>query len=180
MEDTMIRNLEEKTGKPFSHWIEVVRKSGLVKHGEIVKMLKSDHGFTHGYANLVAHKAKQSDAGSAEDADLVAGQYKGKEDLYPIYKSLLKEIGKFGKDVEIAPKKSYVSLRRKKQFGLIQPSTKTRLDIGLNMKDVDPEGKLEAAGSWNSMCTHRIRIESADDIDKQVIGWLKQAYDQAG
>ncbi|QQS40288.1 MAG: DUF4287 domain-containing protein [Acidobacteriota bacterium] len=180
MEDTMIKNLEEKTGKPFSHWIDVVRKSGLVKHGEIVKMLKTDHEFTHGYANLVAHKAKQSDAGSAEDADLISDQYKGRENLYPFYTALIKEIQKFGKDVEIAPKKSYVSLRRKKQFALIQPSTKTRLDIGINMKDVKPEGKLEAAGSWNSMCSHRVRVESKDDIDKKVIGWLKEAYEQAG
>lgn len=180
MEDTMIRNLEEKTGKPFSHWIDVVRKSGLVKHGEIVKMLKTDHEFTHGYANLVAHKAKQSDAGSAEDADLVSAQYKGRENLFPFYNALIKDIQKFGKDVEIAPKKSYVSLRRKKQFALIQPSTKTRLDIGINLKDVKPEGKLEAAGSWNSMCSHRIRVESKDDIDKNVIAWLKKAYEQAG
>ncbi len=176
----MIKNLEEKTGKPFSHWIDVVRNSGLVKHGEILKMLKSDHGFTHGYANLVAHKAKQSDAGSADDADLVSAQYEGKENLHLFYESLVKEIRTFGKDVKLAPKKAYVSLRRKKQFGLIQPSTKTRLDIGLNMKDVKPEGKLEAAGSWNSMCTHRIRVESSDDIDKKVFGWLKQAYEQAG
>lgn len=113
MEDSMIKNLEQKTGKPFSHWIDVVRKSGLVKHGEIVKMLKSDHDFTHGYANLVAHKAKQSDAGSAEDAHLVSAQCKDRENLFPFYNALIKNIQKFGKDVEIAPKKSYVSLRRR-------------------------------------------------------------------
>lgn len=180
MEETMIANLEEKTGKPFSHWISVVKKSGLEKHGEIIKMLKTDHDFTHGYANLVAHKARQSDAGSADDADLVAAQYKGKEDLRPFYDALMKAVGKFGKDVEVAPKRAYVSLRRKKQFAIIQPSTKTRLDIGLNLKGVEAEGKLEAAGSWNSMCSHRIRIESAADIDKKVIAWLKQAYENAG
>lgn len=180
MEDSMIANLEEKTGKPFSHWIEVVKRSGLEKHGEIIKMLKTDHGFTHGYANLVAHKARQSDAGSAGDTDLVSAQYKGKEDLRPLYDSLMKAVDKFGKDVEVAPKKAYVSLRRNKQFAIVQPSTKTRLDVGLNLKDVKADGKLEAAGSWNSMCTHRVRVESASDIDKQVIAWLKQAYDNAG
>jgi predicted transport protein len=180
MEDTMIQNLEEKTGKKFSHWLTLVKTSGLAKHGEIVKMLKTDHGFTHGYANLVAHKALKSDAGSAGDADLVADQYKGKESLRPIYDSLMKEIGKFGRDVEIAPKRAYVSLRRKKQFAIIQPSTKTRLDIGINVKDLESVGKLEAAGKWNAMCSHRVRIEATSDIDKDVIAWLKKAYDQAG
>ena len=180
MEDTMVRNLEEKTGKPFTHWISVVKKSGLEKHGEIIKMLKKDHGFTHGYANLVAHKARQSDAGSAGDADLVAAQYEGKESLRPYYDSLKKKIGAFGKDVEFAPKKAYVSVRRKKQFALIQPSTKTRLDIGINLKDVKPFEKLEASGSFNAMCSHRVRVESTGDIDNDVITWLKQAYEQAG
>ncbi len=180
MEDTMVKNLEEKTGKPFSHWISVAKKSGLSKHGEIVKMLKTDHGFTHGYANLVAHKTLKSDAGSAGDTDLVADQYKGKEHLFPFYERLIKEISSFGKDVEIAPKRAYVSLRRKKQFALIQPSTKTRLDIGINLQDAKPEGTLEAAGSWNAMCSHRVRVESASDIDKNVIDWLKRSYEQAG
>ncbi len=180
MEDTMIKNLEEKTGKPFSHWIGVVRSSGLEKHGEIIKMLKTDHGFTHGYANLVAHKARQSDAGSSGDADLVSAQYKGKEALFPIYEKLMKEISGFGKDVETAPKKAYVSLRRKKQFAIIQPSTKTRVDVGLNMKDVEPQGKLEAAGSWNAMCSHRVKLESPGDVTKDLVGWLKEAYKQAG
>ncbi len=119
----MIKNLEENTGKKFEEWLSIARKSGFEKHGELIKFLKSDHGLTHGYANLVAHKARETDAGSAEDADLVADQYKGKEDLRPLYDKLIAEIQKFGSDVELAPKRAYVSLRRKKQFGLIQPST---------------------------------------------------------
>ena len=81
--------------------------------------------------------------------------------------------------MECSPKKTYVSLRRSKQFGLIQPSTATRLDLGLNLKGVAPKGRLEAAGSWNAMCTHRIKLATAADIDAEVKTWLKQAYDVA-
>lgn len=180
MEDTMIKNLEEKTGKKFTEWIKLVKKSKLVKHGEIIKMLKEEHGFTHGYANLVAHKAKESDAGSVTNTDdLVAAQYKGKEELKPFYTKLIKSITAFGKDVELAPKKAYVSIRAKKQFALIQPSTKTRLDVGINLKRTPPSGKLEASGSFNAMCSHRVRIENENDIDKALINWLKEAYEQA-
>ena len=178
--ETMIANLEKNTGKTLEEWIKIVKASGLEKHGEMIKFLKSEHEFTHGFANLVAHKTRESDAGSSDDKDLVSGQYEGKEHLKVFYDDLIEEIGKFGKDVEIAPKKAYVSLRRKKQFGLIQPSTKKRLDIGINIKGKDPVGSLEASGSFNSMVSHRVRVESADDITKDVIGWLKEAYDEAG
>jgi predicted transport protein len=180
MSDVMIANLLKNTGKSLEEWIKIVRSTGLEKHGEMIKFLKTEHEFTHGFANLVAHKARESDAGSAEDTDLVDGQYEGKEQFRPIYDDLIKEITKFGKDVEIAPKRAYVSLRRKKQFGLIQPSTKTRLDIGINLKGKNPEGNLEASGSFNSMVSHRVRVESKADIDKNVIKWLKEAYDSAG
>lgn len=176
----MIANLEKNTGKPLAEWVAVVHASGLSKHGEVVKFLKTEHGFTHGFANLVAHEAKGSAAASlAETTDLVAEQYKGKENLRPLYDLLIAEINKFGKDVEAAPKKAYVSLRRGKQFAILQPSAKTRLDIGLNLKDVEPQGKLEAAGNWNSMCSHRIRITEIKEADAEVIKWLKMAYENS-
>jgi predicted transport protein len=90
------------------------------------------------------------------------------------------EINKFGKDVELSPKKAYVSLRRKKQFAILQPSTKTRLDVGLNIKGITPSGITEASGSWNAMCTHRIKIEDKKMLNKDLINWIKQSYEQAG
>lgn len=181
MADTMIANMKAKTGKTLEQWTAIAKKSGSAKHGEIVKMLKSDHGMTHGFANLVAHKTLKSDAGSADDAaDLIAAQYAGdKAALKPIYDAILKAVSGFGKDVEIAPKKTYVSLRRKKQFALIQPSTKTRVDLGVNLKDEKPAGRLEKSGSFNAMVSHRVRLEKSGDVDKDVKSWLKKAYNQA-
>ena len=176
----MIDSLKEKTGKDLSAWIKVVNKSGLEKHGEIVKHLKTDHGFTHGYANLVAHKARQSDAGSSAEDDLITAQYsEPKENLRPIYDELIKEISKFGEDVELAPKKAYVSIRRKKQFAIIQPSTKTRVDVGINLKGTEPTGRLEASGSFNIMVSHRVKVEDKSHVNKELIGWLKKAYESA-
>ena len=182
MEETMIKNLEEKTGKKFSAWIRIVRTSGLSSHGEMMKFLKEKHGLTHGYANLIVHRARGSDSASSvkSGVDLVAEQYKGREALYPFYQKLMTAITALGTDIEVAPKKAYVSLRRKKQFALIQPSTKTRLDIGINLKGVEPEGNLIAAGSFNAMCTHRVKIESMSDVSKELLKWLKLAYEQAG
>ena len=182
MEDSMIKNLEEKFGKSLQEWISIVSKSGLEKHKEIVNYLKSEYGFTYGYANLVAHKSLKSDAGSAASADdLVEQQYsKGKETLKPIYDKLVTFIKGFGDDVELAPKRAYVSIRRKKQFAIIQPSTKTRLDIGLNLKGKSPQGRLEESGSFNAMCSHRIRLAGEDELDEEIINWIKEAYQDAG
>jgi hypothetical protein len=111
---TMIENLYKNTGKTLEDWSTIVKKENLVKHGEMVSFLKEQHALTHGFANLIALKAKGSDAGSAENQDdLIVSQYKGKEHLKPIYDKLLSEIQTFGKDVEIAPKNTYVSLREK-------------------------------------------------------------------
>ena len=180
-EANQIKNLEEKTGKPFGEWIKIVQDSKLEKHGELVNMLKEKYQLGHGYANLVVHHAKQSHAAVAPDEnDLIAEQYKGKENLRSWYEKLMEKINNFGNDIEISPKKAYVSVRRKKQFVIIQPSTKTRLDIGLNLKNVNPSGKLEPSGSWNAMCTHRIKIEDESSIDETVFKWIKEGYDQAG
>jgi predicted transport protein len=177
---TQIANIEKATGKKLNEWIAIVNKSGFEKHGELVSFLKEKHGFTHGNANMVVHYAKQSHAGASENSeDLVTEQYKGKENLKPWYDKLLVEINKLGKDIELAPKKAYVSLRRKKQFAIIQPSTKDRLDIGLNIKGVAPSGNVIASGSWNAMCTHRIKVEDEKMINKDLFNWIKQAYDQA-
>lgn len=182
MQATMIANLSEKTGRSLEAWIQVVRDSGLEKHGQVVSMLK-EHGMGHGYANLVAHTAKEGASGgtgpSPAGSDLVDAQYEGKEDLRPTYEKLAAAVRAFGADVELAPKKSYVSLRRSKQFGLLQPSTKTRLDVGIKSRSLQPAGRLEAAGSWNAMVTHRVRVSAADEVDDELIGWLRAAYGEA-
>jgi predicted transport protein len=178
---TMIDNLHKKTGKTLEQWIALVKKENFGKHSEVISFLKDKHGLTYGYANLVAHRLKGTDAGSAENKDdLIEKQYKGKEHLRPLYDQLLAEIRKFGDDVEVAPKNAYVSLRRKKQFAMFQPATKTRFEIGINLKGQQPAGKLEATTTANAMCSHKINIADINDIDKEIISWLKLAYDNAG
>jgi hypothetical protein len=180
MANAMIANMKEKTGKTLEQWLAISSRSGLARHGEIVKMLKSDHGMTHGFANLVAHKTLKRDAGSAADSsDLIAAQYAGaKAGLKPIYDAVVAAARKSG-DIEIAPKKSYVSLRRSKQFAIIQPSTRTRVDLGLSMRGEVAAGRLEDAGSFNAMVSHRVRLESPADVDKEVEAWLRKAWSAA-
>lgn len=173
---TMIANLKVKTGKSLDEWTALARGSGQAKHGSLVTWLKAEHALGHGYANLVAHKTFASDAGSSDDADLMEAMFAGsKAAMKPAYDRVAGIVSGL-EGVQFAPKKGYVSFRRNKQFGLAQPSTKDRLDLGLSLKGVEPSGRLEAAGSWNAMVTHRVRIASADEIDAEVEGWIRQAW----
>jgi len=155
-------------------------KQNFEKHGEIIKFLKTEHGFTHGYANFVAHKARGSDAGSINDENLLSNQYKGKESLLPVYKKLISVVDTFGGDVTKTPKKDSVSIIRKKQFALIKPATKTRIDLGLKFKGKPITERLENSGPFGTMCTHRVRLTSADEVDAELTAWLKEAYEAAG
>jgi hypothetical protein len=181
MKAAMIAGLREKTGKSLEDWLKILRASKLTKHKEFVELLKKTHGVTHGFANMIALQALQSDSHTVSDTDaLVDAQYAGpKAELRPIYEALLKAIGKFGKDIEVSPKKAYVSIRRNKQFAIIQPSTATRVDVGINLKGVAPAGRLEASGSFNAMLSHRVRMSKPSELDAELLGWLKKAYDTA-
>lgn len=180
MAASMIANLEEKTGKDLADWLKITRASALEKHGQIVKLLKSEHGMSHGYANLVAHETLTAGAEPPSATDLVGNQYSGpKADLRPIYDALIGKVSKFGGDIEMAPKKTYVSLRRNKQFGIIQPSTKTRVDVGINLRDQQPTARLEPSGSFNAMVSHRVRVSGVDEVDSELVAWLKKAYEES-
>ncbi len=182
---TQLANIENRSGKSLDELAAIIRASGLAKHGEIRDMLKRDLGLGHGDANTLTHHVLKSDGQSAAtDAglsvdDVVAGLYTGpKASLRPIHDKLMAEINKFGA-FEIAPKKTYVSLRRKKQFAMIGPATKTQVEVGLNVKGLAPAERLVEQPP-NSMCNYKIRLSAVAEVDATLIAWIKQAFESAG
>ncbi len=176
----MEKGLLEKTGQPLEYWIKVVEESKLEKHKSIIDFLKSEHGFTYGFANFVAMKARKADAASHDAEDLLKNQYKGKEVLFPIYEKLVREISKFGTDITRSPKKDSVSMIRKKQFALIKPATKTRIDLGLKLKGKPETTRLGNSGPFGSMCTHRVQLAEINEVDQELLEWIQEAYEAAG
>ena len=178
---TMIDNMPENTGRSLEEWFHVIDDAALEKHGDIMKLLKGEHSVTHGYSNTISILYRQRAAGGTPEGEqLVNAQYTGpKAGLIDIYQAVLSAVEQFGADVEIAPKKSYVSLRRSKQFAIVQPSTKTRVDLGLNLKGIEPTDRLVGGKIFGGMCSHLVRLTSASEVDDEVATWLKQAYDLA-
>ena len=180
MAAAMLTNLPEKTGRTLGEWRTLVGASGLEKHGQIVKFLKAEHGVTHGFANLIAHEVRGSSALQAQDEGaLVDAQYAGpKAALRPIYEALAAAVADFGDDVALSPKKTYVSLRRSKQFGLVKPSTRTRVDVGINLEGADATDRLQPAGSLG-MVSHKVALSATSEVDDELLGWLRQAYEKS-
>ena len=173
---TMIGNMPEKTGKSLDEWKSLLKTQGFAKHSEAVKYLKTEHGVTHGFANTIVTLSKDE---QTSDADLVAAQYQGKEALKPIYERLLEIVQALGDDVQIVPKKGSVSIKTGKQFALIKPATKARIDLGLKLKDVEPGGRLGPSGPFGTMCTHRVQLTTVEEVDQKVCEWLALAYQKS-
>ncbi|MEQ9506023.1 MAG: DUF5655 domain-containing protein [Hyphomonas sp.] len=174
--ESMKANLLKNTGKSIDQWADLVRKSGIAKHGDQMKLLKETHGLGHGYANLICLTAKG--ALDVPEDDLLAGQYAGREALKPVYVALEAYAKTLGKDVDISPKKTSVAFRRSKNFAVVTPASKTRIDLGLNLKGTAPTPRL-LAEKPGAMCTHKVKLESAADVDAELKAWLKAAYEKA-
>ena len=177
---TQLANIEKRTGKTLAQLTKIVKGSGLARHGELVAMLKNDLGMGHGDANTLVHYALKSDGASAaagKGAGAVLDDiYTGpKASLRPIHDALMAAIDTFG-PFEIAPKKGYVSLRGKKQFAMIGPATNTQVEIGLNMKGVKGTSRL-IEQKPGGMCQFKVRVSDRKEVDKELLGWIRQAYD---
>jgi hypothetical protein len=174
---TQLANIEARSGRSIEQLKAWVQASGLGKHGEIVARLKAELGMGHGDANLIAHLARQPAEPAAGDP-LDALYVGAKAALRPIHEALLAGMQGLGV-FEAAPKKSYISYRRKKQFAMIGPATNTRVELGLNIKSLDASPRLEAL-SAGQMCSFRVRLTEAAQVDDEVLGWVRAAYDAAG
>jgi hypothetical protein len=181
--ETQITNIEKKTGKTRTELRELALGWGLEKHGQIRDRFKADLGLGHGDANSLTHFVLASDgarqAEGKEEEDVLAEIYSGtKAALRPIHEALMAEIGHWG-DFEVHPKKGYVSLRRKKQFVMLGPATATRFEVGINMKGVPGTERLveQPAGG---MCQYKVKLTSVEEVDAEVFGWIKAAYEAAG
>lgn len=182
---TQLKNIQTKTGKSLAELDQLAQASGLTKHSELRELFKRELGLGHGDANALVHALVNPDSERTAQAqgttpDMVLDElYAGpKADLRPIHDKLMHAINTFG-DFEIAPKKGYVSLRRKKQFAMIGPATKTQVEVGINAKDL-PTAKRLTVLPPGGMCNYKVRLAEPGEVDDELITWLQQAYANAG
>ena len=180
---TQLTNIEKRTGKSIAELTNIVKNSSLSKHGELVKMLKTDLGMGHGDANTLVHVARKSDSQSKAAGQTMSqvldGLYTGKKaELRPIHDKLMLAVRKFG-EYEEAPKKTYVSYRRRKQFTMIGPATNTRVEVGLNVKGLKATDRLLELPP-GQMCNYKVKLTEVNEVDAELIAWIKAAFEAAG
>jgi len=177
--ETQLNNIQKRTGKTLDELFEIIRKSGLAKHGEIVAMLKRELGMGHGDASTLVKFFMSAGEKEATVDEAIEEIYSGAQAaLRPIHEELMAAIVQMG-PFEIAPKKGYVSLRRKRQFAMIGPATRTRVEVGLNMKGVESTARLSEMPP-GSMCQYMVNVTDVEEVDEELIAWIRRAYESAG
>jgi hypothetical protein len=87
---------------------------------------------------------------------------------------------KFGSDVSLQPTDTYIGIvRAGKKFAVVA-TTATRMDVGLKLTGEPVTDRLTASGNWNAMCTHRVKLLDGAELDDQLLGWIREAYDRVG
>jgi hypothetical protein len=188
-----IVELKQKTGRTLEEWVALARKSAPHDQAGCREWFKTQHGFGTNSAWWLAERAfPVDDKGISEDdpesylaaaAVYVEEMYAGpKAGLRPIYEQLLKIGLGLAPDVKACPCKTIVPLYRNHVFAQIKPTTRTRIDLGLALKDTPATGRLIDTGGFakKDRITHRIAIASLEEIDAEVKRWLQQAYEMDG
>lgn len=180
---TQLDNIQKKTGKTLDELYGWLALTGLEKHGLLRDAAKKELGLGHGDANTLVTLFRRSSgvtpAPPASPDAAVDALYTGpKAELRPVHDRVMAAIEEFG-PFEIAPKKTYVSLRRKKQFAMVGPATRTQVEIGLNVKGLEGGERLKAQKP-GGMCQYTVRVSTPEEVDDELIGWIRSAYTAAG
>jgi hypothetical protein len=173
-------NIKARTGLTPKDFRKLAKQKGLVSAREITAWLKADYGLGYGHAGAIYYTIAHADDAQAGPEDKIGKLFMGNKVKWrKTYDALEAKVRKFGADIEVSPNMTYINLcRGARKFAIVQ-ATVERLDIGIKLKGVQPTGRFEAAGSWNAMVTHRVRIADPKQIDKELLTWLRQAYDAA-
>ena len=186
---TQLRNIEARTGQPMAALHAALDAAGLSRHGEKRSWLMARFQLGYGDANAVVHAQGQPEllrrlggasapAGPAADPldDLYAG---ARAPLRPVHEQVMAAVTALGPH-EVAPKKGYVSLRRRKQFAMVGPATRALVEVGLNAKGLLPEHPRLKVQPPGGMCSHTLRLGQVAEVDDDLRQWLRAAYDAAG
>ncbi len=171
--------LERQSGQDLAAWNARIKAEAAPKDEPQLRAWLAERGVTGYPAMLLVFETFGYPDYLQKDADLLIDeQYADRPALRPIFDRVLEVLPTVGA-VEVQARKTYVALLGpKRTFASVQPTTKTRVDIGLRLDGVQPEGRLEIAKSiGQSSMTHKVALSSPADLDDEALGWLRRAYE---
>jgi hypothetical protein len=188
-----IEELPEKTGRSLGQWMSAIRRERFKDEKAARAWLKAEHGVGTNTAWWLVERAFAKDLSLMDDdperylalaPKYVAGQYAGKRAaLRPIFDRLVALARSLGGDIRVCPCKTIVPVYRGHVIAQIKPATNTRVDFGLALGGLVKKGtkvpaRLIDTGGYakKDRITHRIGLESPDEVDEFVGSWAGRAY----
>lgn len=175
--DENAARLERQTGQDVAAWTAKIAAAKLPDADALRAWLKAE-GVTGYSAQLLRWETfGYPDFMTATADALVDGQFADRPALRPVYDAVLAAALGLG-DVTVQARKTYVSLvGPRRTFARVQPTTRARLDVGLRLDGVAPQGRLTSSRVHDSMPVG-LSLERPEDLDEAALAWLQRAYDQ--
>jgi Domain of unknown function (DUF5655) len=181
MMSAVSRSLAERTGRSLAGWVALVQASGIdpLDQNAVRRWLRAEHGVPQNSQWAIADAAARAAGWVRPTAgEYVDSQYTGaKAALRPIYDALAAAAGELGDDVTVEGRGSYTPFVRGRQFAAVAAATRDRVDLGLRFSDPPADDRLQPSAG-PGQATHKIVLRSVDDVDGQVLGLLRLAYEQ--
>jgi hypothetical protein len=177
MRSQIVAQIERQTGQGVDAWNARIAKQDPATEAELRAWLTAQGVTGYPQMLLAMERFGYPDYLLAGSDELLDAQYADRPHLRPILDALLAAAPGLG-EVEVQARKTYVTLLTpKRTFASIEPSTKSRVYLGLRLTGQPAGGRLEQARSMGqSAVTHRIGLASAEDVDDEVVDWLRAAY----
>ena len=171
-------NLERRTGVGVDDWNARIAERQPADEPELRAWLTAEGVTGYPQMLLVMETFGYPDYLLAGADALIDGQYEDRPQLRSILDAILALAPSLG-EVEVQARKGYVTLLTpRRTFASVEATTKARVDLGLRLPGQGPDGRLEAATSMRqSAVTHRVRLETTDDVDEEVVAWLQRAFE---
>lgn len=175
MQEAVIRNLPEKTGKSLEEWVRIARSIPVSKPSELVKKLKSDHGLGHVQAQTIVWRLN-GETPYVETAGYEEGIFRSEGNLerYQVLKTTLLALGA---DVKAKPCKTYIPFYRNRQFAILT-ERKGALILGLALPEGDYPDLLPAEKIGGSDRITRFWVVRDGALPAAVSTCLMEAYHQ--
>ena len=177
--------IKAKTGLGPDEFIELARAKGFLVPGQkatpVQAWLKEEYGLGPGHSMALVSIFREQVAPRASNEERLERQFAGAKSVWQLaYDELMAVVMKFGDDVSVSATDTYISVLRGTAKFAVVATTAKRMDVGLKLKGEPTSERLGASGNWNAMVTHRVQLFDGAEIDDELIGWLREAYDRAG
>jgi hypothetical protein len=177
--------IKAKTGMVPDDFQKIAVEKGLlggnIKAGPILAWLKDDYGLGSGHSMALISIFRERALGRPTMEEAIDKFFAGSKAPWQLtWDELMAAVMKFGSGVALQPTDTYIGLTRDGKKFAVVATTATRMDVGLKLKGDPVTDRLRASGNWNVMCTHRVQLVDGAELDDQLIGWLREAYDRVG